>query len=284
MFLPRVRFPEHPKSIQEQEQSQRKSDKAGLEAEHGNQCRENNPGDYRVGFGWRSYRNVTFSQLVEEFGIAKAAWENSPECKAMVLQLESLKGAARSKITNIVALGIGSLHDTRSRNSSSTRRSALQLAAVLTIASYLGGKSGLLSNYCQLRRNANARWPCSAAEESLPVLAQDPDYSELEKDFLRSLDITVAEDPDAFSSINPGSLVFHIGTYFDLAWWISAGSWPAAMICNDWGNPRPELCNHMAPFCRQRVHYMFQHYHETPFLDIDHRSRDWERVNLYCQR
>jgi hypothetical protein len=133
-------------------------------------------------------------------------------------------------------------------------------------------------------QNADPVWPGSEAENLLPIVAQDPAYSELEKTFLRSLGITVVDDPDAFSSINSGSLVFHIATHFDLAWWISTGSWPVAMICNDWGNPRPELCAHMPPFCCQRVHSMFQHYHQTPFLGIDRRFSDWERVNLYCRR
>jgi hypothetical protein len=137
---------------------------------------------------------------------------------------------------------------------------------------------------CKLRRDADTFWPCLETENSLPIVAQDPAYSELEKSFLRSLSITVVDDPDAFSSINSGSLVFHIATYFDLAWWISTGSWPVAMICNDWGNPRPELCEHMPPSCRQRVYFMFQHYHQTPFLNIDRRFSDWERVNLYCRQ
>jgi SRR1 len=133
--------PKHAKLTQDQDQGQCKPDKAGSQAERGGHPRQTSPGDYKIGVGWQPYRKVTFTQLVEEFGAAKATWDHSPECKALIAQLEDLKGAARSKITNIVALGIGSLHDTRPKDSTSGRRSKLQLAAVLTIASYLSGRS-----------------------------------------------------------------------------------------------------------------------------------------------
>jgi hypothetical protein len=143
---PRVCFPEHPKPIQDQDQSQRKSDKVGSQAELGGQSSEISPGDYKIAVCWQPYRKVTFPQLVQEFGAVKATWDNSPECKALIAQLENLKGAVRSKITNIVALGIGSLHDTSPKDSTSGRRSRLQLAAVLTIGSYLCGRSRFLRN------------------------------------------------------------------------------------------------------------------------------------------
>jgi SRR1 len=149
MSPPRVHFPEHPKPIQEQDQGQRKSDKAGSHAERRCQSRETSPGDYKIAIDWQPYRKVSLTQLVEEFGAAKTTWDNSPECKALIAQLESLKGAARSKITNIVALGIGSLHDTRPKDSTSARRSRLQLAAVLTVGSYLCGRSRFLRRFLQ---------------------------------------------------------------------------------------------------------------------------------------
>jgi SRR1 len=72
-------------------------------------------------------------------------WHSSPEFQALTAQLKSLK-EAKPKATNIVALGIGSLHDMRAKDSASARRSRVQLATVLTISSYLSGWSTLLRN------------------------------------------------------------------------------------------------------------------------------------------
>lgn len=65
----------------------------------------------------------------------------------------------------------------------------------------------------------------------LPCIVQDPDFSALDKEFLRSLDVTAVDDPDAFTLINSTSLVMEVGGFNFLYEWIAQGTWPAAIIC-----------------------------------------------------
>jgi hypothetical protein len=40
------------------------------------------------------------------------------------------------------------------------------------------------------------------------------------------------DDPDAFSCIDEGSLLFSVGTYWHMLKRVSTGPWPAALVCN----------------------------------------------------
>lgn len=64
-----------------------------------------------------------------------------------------------------------------------------------------------------LRTAHKTRANCSKETgKLLPCIIQDICYSDLDKQFLRSLDFTVVDDPDAFSLINANSLALNIGT------------------------------------------------------------------------
>jgi hypothetical protein len=93
------------------------------------------------------------------------------------------------------------------------------------------------------------------------------------------LGLEPVDDPDAFSRIDAGSLVFHISTYLFIAWWICDGDWPIAMICSDWGNSGPYLRQSHPSYCAPAVHAMFQEYDHIPF--IDDTTDDWKGVNIY---
>ncbi len=66
----------------------------------------------------------------------------------------------------------------------------------------------------------------------LPCVIQDPAYSAVEKECLRALGFRCVDDPDAFSSIDNGSLLFSVGTYWHMLKRVSMGPWPAALVCN----------------------------------------------------
>lgn len=74
---------------------------------------------------------------------------------------------------------------------------------------------------------------CVAEERPLPCVIQDPAYSTVEKEYLRSLGFQCVDDPDAFSCIDEGSLLFSVGTYWHMLKRVSTGPWPAALVCND---------------------------------------------------
>jgi hypothetical protein len=73
-------------------------------------------------------------------------------------------------------------------------------------------------------------------EKPLPCVIQDPDCSALETEYLNSLGLEVVLDPDIFAKIETESLVYFRGTYLSLAWWTSDGTWPRAMVTEDWSN------------------------------------------------
>ncbi|KAL9635756.1 MAG: hypothetical protein Q9164_003255, partial [Protoblastenia rupestris] len=153
-------LPEKVKSIQDYDQNQHSNGQAGLQEagrkrgeglvqnrdghkdpsegtfEPRAQDREIGVDDYNLGLSFHSYRKSTLIQLHEEFSAAQVRWNNSHECKALIAQLEHRKGASNLTVTNIVALGIGSLHDTAPKEA--LDKSSLQLAALLTLRNCLG--------------------------------------------------------------------------------------------------------------------------------------------------
>jgi hypothetical protein len=87
-------------------------------------------------------------------------------------------------------------------------------------------------------------------ERPLPCVIQDPGYSTLEQKYLESLGLEVVLDPDIFSKIQTDSLVYSIGTHPSVAWWVSDGIWPRAMITGDWlnmGSSVPTFCRELHP-------------------------------------
>jgi len=49
---------------------------------------------------------------------------------------------------------------------------------------------------------------------------QDPWFSKLDVQFLTSLDFQIVNNPDAFSAIDAGSLVMHIGSEAYISRWM----------------------------------------------------------------
>ena len=234
-------------------------------------------------YSWRSYWKKTLIELDEEFGAIRRRWDASTDCKALVAQIERLAPMQQKKLLldNIVALGIGSFHSGPQKGIS--LHAGFQLAAILTIRDTLNGESKTASPFHL------ADFFCSSllemSDTPLPCVIQDPDYSEIEKTYLRSLGLDVVDDPDAYSRIDTESLVFHIAGYFEFAWWIAEGPWPAVMITDDWGNPRPELVEPYPAYLVTFVHGMFQHYDHEPFaVSADGPVSCGEGVDVYTRK
>jgi SRR1 len=155
-----------------------------------------------------SYINRTLDEMKTEFEYWKKQWEASPawsELKTLLAERQE-----RRQIDNFVFLGMGSLQNSRREG---RRASATQLAALQTIISVLG----------------------SEANETEVVL-QDPQFTDLDGQFLSVLGYKVVQDPVAFMQVNEMTLVYAIHCYVDVYKTISAGPRPAILIGTDVGN------------------------------------------------
>jgi hypothetical protein len=95
---------------------------------------------------WRGYWTRTVKELDDEFKSIQMEWRNSGEYKVLLAQMGELTKATKAPITNIIALGTGSLHDSWGQDKKMgqdgmRRRTGIQLAAVLALREILGGKS-----------------------------------------------------------------------------------------------------------------------------------------------
>jgi len=69
--------------------------------------------DAHVNVLWSAYFDDTIEKFTEHFQVQMWAWENTPggDYDMWVSRLEAMKKSAKVPITNIVALGLGSLHE-----------------------------------------------------------------------------------------------------------------------------------------------------------------------------
>lgn len=153
-----------------------------------------------------SYINRTLEELKADYEYWRKAWEESDAHKDLVEKIEVGKEGKRS-VDNVVLLGLGSLQSSRREG---RRSSATQLAALQTIIQTLGG--------------------------DMKLVAQDPQFTDLDKEFLTSLGYTVVEDPEAFKSIEEGSMVYAIHCYARVYKAVSEVPRPVLLIGTDVGN------------------------------------------------
>lgn len=142
-----------------------------------------------------SYINRSLEEMKGDFEHWKKAWEESDACGDLKKKIEGLQ------IENAVVLGLGSLQSSRREG---RRASATQLAALQTIIG-----------------------------RDLPVVLQDPQYTELDKEFLVGLGYKVVDDPGAFSEIRTSTLVYAIHCYGPVYKRISDGPRPVVLIGTD---------------------------------------------------
>lgn len=152
-----------------------------------------------------SYINRTLEELTTDYEYWRKQWEESAAC-AELKQVIS-EGEGRRNVDNVVVLGLGSLQSSRREG---RRASATQLAALQTMLPLLGS--------------------------NLPVVLQDPQFTDLDKEFLASLGYTVVADPEAFDVVKEGSLVYAIHCYAKVYKAVSEGPRPAVLVGTDVGN------------------------------------------------
>lgn len=155
-----------------------------------------------------SYITRTLEEVQQEFEHWKKQWEASSACSELQTLLPDREEAKRERTSNVVFLGMGSLQNTRREG---RRASATQLAALQTIISVLG-------------------------KERMDVVLQDPQFTELDEQFLGSFGYKVVQDPEAFRQVNEGTLVYAIHCYIDVYKTVSEGTRPACLIGTDFGN------------------------------------------------
>jgi hypothetical protein len=156
-----------------------------------------------------SYITRTLEEVKQDFEYWRKQWEASPACAELkILLVEGGEKAEMKKVENVVFLGMGSLQNSRREG---RRASATQLAALQTIIAILG-------------------------KEGIEVVLQDPQFTELDKEFLGELGYKVVDDPEAFKSITEDGLVYAIHCYVDVYKAINEGPRPAVLIGTDVGN------------------------------------------------
>ncbi|EPQ65338.1 Bgt-2956 [Blumeria graminis f. sp. tritici] len=134
------------------------------------------------------YLDRTLENLHQEFCHWKKEWEESSACEKLQILLLKRKGSCgMKKVSNIVVLGLGSLLSARR---DARRSSGTQLAAVQTILEILGPE--------------------------IPVVVQDPQYTETDETFLSTRGWRVVKDPQAFDFVCESSLVFAVHCYIEI--------------------------------------------------------------------
>lgn len=161
-------------------------------------------GDFEI--GGVSYVEKTVEELGRDFAHWVKVWKETEACKELEEMLKEKKGKLRD-VDNAVVLGLGSLQSARREG---RRSSATQLAALQTVMEVLGGASN--------------------------VIFQDPQYTELDGQFLEVLGYKVVKDPEAFGSIGAGTLVFAVHCYKEVYGEVAAQEKPALFIGTDVGN------------------------------------------------
>ncbi len=165
-------------------------------------------GDFEV--NGVSYVNRTLEELRTDHEFWKKGWEESEACKELKAILEiggGKEGTSRRKVDNVVVLGLGSLQSSRREG---RKTSSTQLAALQTITLTLS--------------------------PNLPVVAQDPQFTDLDKEFLSTFGYKTVDDPDAFKEIKEGTLVYAIHCYAKVYKAVTEQTRPAILIGTNVGN------------------------------------------------
>lgn len=173
--------------------------------------------EYNVAVFYSGYVNRTLQEMSNEFRSHQKTWENSQACTLLKAQMSILM--EECPVENIIAFGIGSLQDV---HDNSRRTSHLQTAALLTVVECV-----------QQAHQQQQQQTGSKEQQRIKCLAQEPQYTSLDKEFLLTLGIIAVDDPVGFLSISEKSLYLSINTYAYMERVISEGPWPAAMIVND---------------------------------------------------
>lgn len=172
-------------------------------------------GDFSI--GQYQYMNKTMEELKKEYDSARKNWEKSSACgelKRLLKGEESIKSA-----DNVVVFGLGTFQAVEAQHS---RTSMTQLAALQTILESL--------------------------HSEIPVVQQDPAFTDLDKEFLSTFKHTVAPDLAGYKSVTERSLVYAIHCYPDVYDGIRKMATPAMLIGNNLKGEEPTAFNNLENF------------------------------------
>ncbi|QSZ35617.1 hypothetical protein DSL72_008487 [Monilinia vaccinii-corymbosi] len=161
-------------------------------------------GDFMI--NGAAYIERTVEEMREDLEFYGRKWEGSEAAK-------ELRGLLRwrCQVKSVVCLGLGSLQSARGEG---RRASFTQLAALMMILEAFGGMGA----------------------DKMQCVFQDPQYTETDKEFLRSLGGIVVDDPLAFEYIKQDTLVYAIHCYGPVYKTVSEGPRPAVLIGTDANN------------------------------------------------
>lgn len=168
------------------------------------------------------YIDRTMEEMLSEHESHKMQWESSNACTELRDGIRKYK-IGDVPINSVVCLGLGSFQNLSNHF---RRTSHTQLAALSTIIGALGEATYFHIYQCLILRN-------SLGLSSVSMVTQDPNFTDLDKSFLRTLGYTVTEDPEAFGLIESNSLVYAVHCYPAIYDKINIGIHPAMLIGND---------------------------------------------------
>ncbi|KAG9241849.1 hypothetical protein BJ878DRAFT_205997 [Calycina marina] len=143
----------------------------------------------------------TVEMLTHELDLYSTHWRGHKVSD----DLKNLFKDSDSVVNNIVVIGLGSLHNARFQ---AKNDSWSQLIAMRDIVDFLG------------------------PEVDVPIVFQDPAFSDIDREFLASIGYKVVNAPDGWMSVGPYSLVYGIHCYNDVLSSVVEDSRPAMMIRN----------------------------------------------------
>ncbi|EKD16764.1 hypothetical protein MBM_05233 [Drepanopeziza brunnea f. sp. 'multigermtubi' MB_m1] len=205
----------------------------------------------------------------------KSRRENEEEFSMWDTRIKALLRKDGPKITNIIALELGSHHivnpDVESKEMDPG--TGMKLALLMHMRRILSRKSP-----SRPRQNTYMLTTVSAQEgKLLPCFIQDPTYSRFDKEFLKGNAFNVVDDPDAFSMINANSLVMNMDNEVSRLWWICEGTWPAVLITeNHWVDKKREAdFVSQPPYMLPGLNKMFEAYE---------RDEEFDQSWFYCEK
>lgn len=162
----------------------------------------------------------TLKEITVKYESLREKWEGSDACRELIALLEPYK--EKNQIKNVVVMGLGSF---QMEMGDVARSSLTQLAALTTIITTLRAsfmpvlRKAILTKYIEI--------------SNIPVVAQDPAFSPLDKEFLQTHGIEVVQSPDGFDLIDANTLVYAIHCYPIVYNEVGKKGAPAVLVGND---------------------------------------------------
>ncbi|KAI4170345.1 MAG: hypothetical protein LQ348_007128 [Seirophora lacunosa] len=154
---------------------------------------------------FNTYIDHTFEDMEEEFEAYQQGWDSSDAAIALKEQLAGI--TKQHHLTKVVSFGTGSLQE---HCDAQRRRTHLQIAALLMITACINDGR--------------------AERDRARLYSQEPAYTDLDKQFLRSLGVETADDPEGFELMDSSTVFCDWATFDYVMRKVSQGPWPAVLI------------------------------------------------------